>query len=90
MKKCFLLLMLVLLSSPAFPEPPDPCHIQVLIRDQNDTEVVVPCMAKNDLIQVTSSFLSKGDDQVRIKLNTLMREKGGNLTLTITSIGRKK
>jgi hypothetical protein len=62
----------------------DSCAIQVFVRAHKDVDVTVPCMAREDMISIVSTFFARGDEQSEKKFRKLLTD-GGDVTLQITS-----
>lgn len=65
-------------------QKPESCEIQILVMEHKDVEVTVPCIARQDVIDVLSTFFAKGDDQAKKKIGKVLTD-GGDVTLRITS-----
>jgi hypothetical protein len=69
----------------AHAQKPEPsCNIQILVEANKDVDVTVPCVAREDVISVLSTFFAKGDEQAKKRIDKVLTD-GGEVTLRITS-----
>jgi hypothetical protein len=82
MRRLICFVALLLLSPTASPERCS--NIQVNIQAGNDIEVRIPCVRRDDIIDILATFFGRGDEAAKAKLEKAL-QSGGQVTLEITS-----
>ena len=80
----FLGLVLSTVAVCAAPTTGDQCAVQLLVGDGKSVEVVVPCVDREDVTDIVSTFFSRDNKDTKAKFQALLK-KAGDLTLTITT-----
>jgi len=58
--------------------------IKIIVGPRADVNVIVPNMSKKDLVEVISTFFSKGDEKSKVRFDSVIG-KASEVTLTLTT-----
>jgi hypothetical protein len=65
-------------------EQQEACKISVFVGERKSVTVTIPCMARDDEIEVISTFFGRGDEAAKKRFESVLKD-AGEITLTITS-----